>query len=97
MRSLRIVRDSSGSGRAGYMVQFRPVAIFNARLAGRHRRSAYVLSDVADDHGLRHTVLLGGADDRARSGNDWSGSVPAGSSAWLGARRRTAENVEDQG
>ncbi len=59
-------RSATGSGRARHVVQFRAVAVFDARLAGRDRRPQALLSDDAADHGLRHSVLLGGADVDAR-------------------------------
>ena len=59
MRSLRIVAHRAGSGCARHLVQLRLMAVFDHGLAGRHRRPADLLSDVAADHRLRHPVLLG--------------------------------------
>ena len=65
MRALRLGRTQAGSRCARYLVQFRPVAVFDAGLAGQDRRSAALLSDDAADHGLRHHLLLGRAHDHA--------------------------------
>jgi isoleucyl-tRNA synthetase len=53
----------AGYRRARHVVQLRAVAIFDARLAGRHRRPAHVLSHQPADQRLRHFVLLGRAHD----------------------------------
>ena len=73
----------------------RPVAVLDARLAGQDRGSAHVLSDIAADHRLRHSVLLGGAHDHVRHGIHGRGAVPPGVHPRPGARRRAAEDVED--
>src|SRR5690348_8113042 len=57
--ALRIGQNRAGSGRARYVVFKRPVAVFDARVAGRYAGSADVLSDLVAGDGLRHHLLLG--------------------------------------
>src|SRR5258707_6722017 len=45
MRGLRIAEPGTGSGRSGYLVQFRVVAIFHAGLAGENGGLHKILPD----------------------------------------------------
>ena len=72
--ALRLGRSQAGYRRARYLVQQRAVAVFDARLAGRYRRPARVLSDVAAGDRFRHHLLLGRAHDHV--GLEFMGDVP---------------------
>src|SRR5438105_4748428 len=58
--------NPAGSGRSRYMVQFRPVAVLNARLARSDGRLESVLSHDPACHRPRHHFLLGRANDDVR-------------------------------
>ena len=58
-RESRHKRTHAGSGRAGHVVLLGALAVFNARLARRDRRSENVLSDVSAGDGARHHLPLG--------------------------------------
>ena len=63
MPEVRRREAHAGYRRARHLVQLRPVAVFHARLARRHRRPAHVLPHQPADQRLRHSVLLGRAHD----------------------------------
>ena len=58
--------------------------------------SAALLSHLAADHRLRHPVLLGGPHDHDGHRVHGRGALPPGLHSRPGARRRAAEDVEDQ-
>ncbi len=61
----------AGQRRAGHLVQLRPVALFHARLARRHRRSAHLLPHQFADQRLRYFILLGRPHDHDGPAAKW--------------------------
>ena len=79
------------------MVQFRAVAVLDHGLARQDRRPKGLLPHRAAQHGLRHPLLLGCADDDARHCDDRRGALPQGLHSRPRTRCRQAEDVQDQG
>ena len=96
-RSSRRIPTCSTPGSA------RPVAVFDARLAGRHARPAHLLSHQPADQRLRHPVLLGrphdhdGPASHRRPSAPRSRSLPPALPPFAGAHRGRREDVQDQG
>src|SRR5689334_24754533 len=65
MLQVRRIEAYARSGCSGHLVLFWPAAVYVARLAGGDAGPRSVLSDVAASYGLRHSFLLGRADDQA--------------------------------
>ena len=60
-------RADPGDRHLRHLVQLRPVAVLHARLAGRDARPGALLPDLGHGDRLRDPLLLGRADDDARS------------------------------
>ena len=77
-------------GHLRHLVQLRPVAVLDARLAGRDRRPPALLPGRGHGDGLRHHLLLGRPDDDAGHppGRRRSRSARSTCTAW--SRTRTA-------
>ena len=87
------VRPAPGRGHLRHLVLERPVAVLDARLAGRHARPAALLPDDGDGDRLRHHLLLGRADDDARRVADRRDAVPARSTCTAWCATRTARKM----
>jgi hypothetical protein len=59
-KSMARTSHHPGPGRAGHLVQQRPMALFHIGLAGKHARFAALLPHRRDGNRLRHFLLLGG-------------------------------------
>ena len=89
--------SAPGPRRARHVVLLGAVAVLDPRLAGRHRRPAHLLPDRRAGHRLRHPLLLGGADGDVRPPLHRRRALPRRAPDGPRARRRRAEDVEDQG
>ena len=110
VRALRERGDHAGDGRARHMVLVGAASLHRFRLAGAHARSGCLLSHATARNRIRHTFLLGGADDHVRlplharcADGGWvradaqrCGAVPRCVYSWADSRRGPPEDVEDQ-
>ena len=99
---LRGLRPAGGRAHPGprhlrHLVQLRPVAVLDPRLARRHPRLPALLPDVGDGDGLRHHLLLGRPDDDAGPPPHRSRAVPHRLPLGADPRPRGPEDVEDEG
>ena len=90
-------RAHPGPGHLRHLVQLRPLAVLDPRLARRHARLPAVLPDVGDGDRLRHHLLLGRPDDDAGPPPHRSGAVPHGLPLGAHPRSRGPEDVQDEG
>src|ERR1700719_3443151 len=97
MHEVRIVQADTRPARAGYLVQLRTLAVFDAWLACRYAGFSQVLSDQLADHRIRHPVFLGGADDHDGAALHAQSAVPRSVLALAGAYGEWREDVEVQG
>ncbi len=74
----------AGRGRAGHLVQLRPVAVLHPGLAGEDPGTGTLLSRRRAGHRVRHHLLLGRPDDDAWACISWARcrSAPSTSTAW---------------
>ena len=99
LRGLRAsgVGAAAGPGHLRHLVQLGPVAVLDARLAGRHARPGSLLPDIGHGDGLRHHLLLGRPDDDAGPDADRPGAVPHGLPVRPHPRSGRPEDVQDEG
>src|SRR5260221_2581133 len=97
MYEVRIVQADARPGCAGYVVQLRTLAVFDAGLACRYGGFSQVLSDELADHRIRHPFFLGGADDHDGVALHAQSTFPRGVLALAGAHGERREDVEVQG
>src|SRR5262249_34179321 len=90
-------RIETGSGCAGYVVQLRFVAVFDAGLAGEDGGLPEILSDDSADYRLRHFVFLGGTDGHAGDSFYGPSSLSHGVPALTGTHGGRGEDVEVEG
>ena len=88
---------AAGPGHLRHVVQLGPVAVLDARLAGRHARPRALLPDLGHGDRLRHHLLLGRPDDDARAPADRHRAVPHGLPVRADPRPGRPEDVEDEG
>jgi len=96
VRDLQVGESRAGSRRFGYVVQLGALAVLDFGLAGKHSGLQDLLPDDLTDHGIRHPVFLGGADDHAGNSLYGENCVPRRVSALAGAYRKRRENVQNQ-
>ena len=93
---LRLGGARPGPGRARHLVLLAALAVLGLRLAEGNRRPEGVLPDRRPRHGVRHPLLLGGADDHG--GHALHGSAPFSTGQPPRARAaRGREDVQDAG
>ena len=85
------------SRRARHLVLLGPVAVLDARLAGRDARARPLLSDQRAGHRLRHHLLLGRPDDDDGPALPRRGPVPRRLHPRPRPRREGREDVEVEG
>ena len=90
-------RAHAGPGHLRHLVQLRPVAVLDPRLARRHARLPAVLPDVGDGDRLRHHLLLGRPDDDAGPPPHRPRALPHRLPLGPHPRPRGPEDVEDEG
>ena len=80
VRGLRAagVRAAAGPGHLRHLVQLGPLAVLDARLAGRHGGPGSLLPDIGHGDRLRHHLLLGRPDDDAGPDAHGPGALPHG-------------------
>ena len=84
----------TGRGRAGHLVQFRPLAVLNPGLARKNPGTSALLPRRRSGHWLRHHLFLGRADDDAGAAYDGRRAISGNLHSWPGTRRTRSEDVE---